>query len=141
MTSRRLEDLHPVVVEKATQLLRAAEAEGVELLVTSTLRTFEEQEQLYDIGRTKPGRKVTNARAGRSWHNFGLAFDVVPLVNGKPIWNTPLWDRIGQLGQNLGLVWGGTFKSIKDRPHFEYHPDLTLSEANRRRAANENLLG
>lgn len=140
MPSRKLEDLHPIVATKAKQFIELAEAEGIEILVTSTLRTFEEQAELFAIGRTKPGKKVTNAKPGESWHNFGLAFDVVPLVNGKAIWDSPFWGRIGTLGKQVGLRWGGDFRTFKDKPHFEFHPHLTLAEANRRRANNTDLL-
>jgi peptidoglycan L-alanyl-D-glutamate endopeptidase CwlK len=140
MSSRNLEDLHPLVADKAMQLVQLAGAEGIEILVTSTLRTFEEQAELFAKGRTKPGAIVTNAKPGSSWHNFGLAFDVVPLVNGKAIWNSPFWNQIGELGKEVGLVWGGDFKSFKDKPHFEFHPNLTLAQANERRENNQNLL-
>jgi peptidoglycan L-alanyl-D-glutamate endopeptidase CwlK len=140
MGSRRLEDLHPVVADKARALLALAAGEGIDLLVTSTLRTFAEQAVIYAQGRSQPGKRVTNARPGQSWHNFGLAFDVVPLVAGKPVWNAPCWDRIGALGRSLDLTWGGDFRSFKDRPHFEYHPNLTLAECNRRFTARLELL-
>jgi len=140
MPSRKLEDLHPLLVEKARQLIELAQVDGIEILVTSTLRTFEEQAELFAIGRTKPGDIVTNAKAGESWHNFGLAFDVVPLVNGKAIWDSPFWNRIGELGKQVGLFWGGDFKSFKDKPHFEFHPNLTLAQANQRQMNNQNLL-
>jgi len=140
MSSRKLEDLHPMVAERAQQLVELAQAEGIEILVTSTLRTFEEQAELFAIGRTRPGDIVTKAKAGESWHNFGLAFDVVPLVNGKAVWDSPFWNRIGELGKRVGLVWGGNFQSFKDKPHFEFHPDLTLAQANQRRENNQNLL-
>jgi peptidoglycan L-alanyl-D-glutamate endopeptidase CwlK len=135
-----LEDLHPLVVERARQLIELAQSERIEILVTSTLRTFEEQAELFAIGRTKPGKIVTNAKAGESWHNFGLAFDVVPLVNGKAIWHSPFWTRIGDFGKELDLIWGGDFKTFKDKPHFEFHRNLTLVEANQRRENNQNML-
>ena len=140
MPSRNLEDLDPLVAGKAEQLVQLAAAEGIEILVTSTLRTFEEQAELFAIGRTEPGNKVTNAKPGESWHNFGLAFDVVPLVNGKAVFDSPFWNRIGELGKQVGLVWGGDFRSFKDKPHFEFHPNLTLAQANQRRESNQNLL-
>jgi hypothetical protein len=40
----------------------------------------------------------------------------------------------------VGLVWGGDFQSFKDKPHFEFHPNLTLAQANQRRESNQNLL-
>jgi len=140
MPSRKLEDLHPLVVEKARQLIELAQADGIEILVTSTLRSFEEQAELFAIGRTKPGKIVTNAKGGESWHNFGLAFDVVPLVNGKAIWDSPFWSQIGELGKQIDLTWGGDFKSFKDKPHFEFHPNVTLAQANQRQANNQSLL-
>jgi peptidoglycan L-alanyl-D-glutamate endopeptidase CwlK len=140
MSSRRLEDLHTLVADKARQLIAFAQAEGIELLITSTLRTFEEQAELYARGRTTPGKRVTNAKPGESWHNFGLAFDVVPLINGKAVWDSPFWERIGALGKQVDLVWGGDFRSFKDRPHFEFHPHLTLAEARHRREQNQDLL-
>jgi len=141
MPSRKLEDLDPLVAERARTLVVWADSEGIEILVTSTMRSFEEQARLYALGRSAPGAIVTNAEPGESWHNFGLAFDVVPLVNGKPIWDSPMWDRIGELGKRAGLIWGGDFRSFKDKPHFEFHPNLTLAEANQRRESGQRLLG
>jgi len=69
-----------------------------------------------------------------------LAFDVVPLVDGKAVWDSPFWNRIGELGKQAGLVWGGDFQSFKVKPHFEFQPNLTLSEANQRRENNQNML-
>lgn len=103
---------------------------GITLRVTQGFRTYEEQKELYAQGRTKPGKRVTNADAGRSWHNYGLAYDVVPLVNGIPDWNNKKWEIIGSIGEQNGLVWGGRWKGIKvDRPHFEWHPGLTIDKA------------
>jgi peptidoglycan L-alanyl-D-glutamate endopeptidase CwlK len=140
MPSRRLGDLHPIVAAKAKQFIALAEAEGIEILITSTLRTFEEQAELFAIGRTRPGNIVTNAKPGESWHNFGLAFDVVPLVNGKAIWDGPFGEHIGALGKQVGLRWGGDFKTLQDKLHFEFHPHLILAEAHCRRENNTNLL-
>jgi len=39
MSSRRLEDLHPLIAEKAQQLIELAQDAGIEILITSTLRT------------------------------------------------------------------------------------------------------
>ena len=51
-----------------------------------------------------------------------------------------LWNCIGDLGKQAGLLWGGDFKTFKDKPHFEFHADLTLAEANQRRGSTQNLL-
>lgn len=127
----RIAQLEPVIQPKARALLEAARAEGLELLVTQGLRTMEEQQALYDQGRTKPGPVVTNAKPGSSWHNFGLAFDVAVMKDGKPTWpaDEALWQKIGALGKAQGLTWGGDFQNFPDRPHFQYTGGLTLEQA------------
>lgn len=127
----RIALLEPQIQPLARKLLADAKAQGLDLIVTQGLRTMAEQQALYDQGRTTPGNIVTNAKPGSSWHNFGLAFDVAVVVNGKPTWpnDAALWKRIGDIGKAAGLVWGGDFKSFVDMPHFEYHPGLTLEQA------------
>lgn len=41
------------------------------------------QDALYAQGRTTPGPIVTNAKGGQSAHNYGLAIDVYPIINGQ----------------------------------------------------------
>lgn len=136
--SRSLSDLHPRVEGVARRLLAAAAKAGIPLTVTFTLRSIATQDALYAQGRTVPGKIVTNARAGFSFHNFGLALDVVPTeLLALPNWgDTPahqrrtdrLWEQVGALGKALGFRWGGDFHTIKDRPHFEWSGGLTLAE-------------
>lgn len=135
INSRKIEDLHPRVQNLARALIDKALTEGIQLLVTSTYRDFEAQAALYAKGRTQPGNKVTNARPGQSWHNWRVAFDVVPIRNGKPVWGTTgedlkLWQRVGALGKSVGLEWGGDWKSFKDFPHFQFTGGLTLADFN-----------
>lgn len=81
------------------------------------LRTFQEQADLFAIGRTKPGKKVTNANKGKSYHNYGLAVDIVMIDGGKAIWETP--QNIIDIFTAHGWEWGGSWKTFKDRPHFQ----------------------
>jgi len=85
---------------------------------------------LYAQGRTAPGKIVTNAKAGDSWHNWRCAVDVVPLVNGKADWDGshPVWAEIGRLGKEAGLEWAGEWKSFKELAHFQYTGGLTLTQ-------------
>lgn len=126
--SRDLALLHPFVQAMARMHYDACLAVGIPLLFTSTLRDDEAQDHLYAQGRTRPGKKVTNAKAGQSMHNHGVAYDVVPLDGkGKPIWDVDaklpdgrkIWDVVGELGEAQGLEWGGRWK-FKDMPHFQY---------------------
>ena len=129
INSRNLSDLHPVVQDMAKKFIAAAKKEGIDVLVTSTYRDGESQNSLYAQGRTKPGRIVTNARAGQSWHNYRLAFDVVPIVNGKAMWNDlRTFRRLGAIGKGVGLEWAGDWKSFREMPHFQWTGGLTLAQ-------------
>ncbi len=119
-TDARLKTLHPLVRTKFIQFIIKADKElKKQLRVTSGLRTIKEQNKLYAQGRTRPGKIVTNARGGKSYHNFGLAVDIVEIKNGKALWKNSDWDKISDLGKSLGLEWGGDWVSIKDKPHFQ----------------------
>lgn len=129
INSRDLKELHPVVQEKARKFILAAKKEGIDVLVTSTYRDNESQNALYAQGRSKPGRIVTNARAGQSWHNFRCAFDVVPIVNGKAQWNDMrTFRRLGEIGKRVGLEWAGDWKSFKEYAHFQWTGGLTMAQ-------------
>ena len=122
MASRSFDSLAPQFRHRFIDWHTAAEkATGVPLLVTCTYRSPEEQEALYAQGRTKPGPKVTNAHAGQSAHNYGLALDFVPLVNGKPVWDGehPAWRVAGTLAPKFGLEWAGTWTTFREFPHVQ----------------------
>jgi len=121
--------LLPQVQPYARALVHSAKAQGIVIVVTSGLRTYDEQNALYAQGRTKPGKKVTNARAGQSWHNFGVAFDVTIFVGKQPVYESPNYKAVGAIGQSLGLEWGGSWKSFKDEPHMQLTNGKSLAEA------------
>jgi len=124
-----LSQLHPKVKELAEKHIAKCKEAGIDLLVYCTYRSIKEQDALYAQGRTKPGKKITNARGGQSMHNFRVAYDCGPVVNGKIDWNnTKLFVKIGEIGELLGLEWGGCFKSIVDLPHFQYTQGLSLKD-------------
>lgn len=127
---KKLQGVHPVVATKARQLIERAYKEGINVIITQGLRTIEEQNALYAQGRTKPGKIVTNARGGYSYHNFGLAFDFAIMKDdGSVSWNVDgKWRRVGAIGKSLGLEWGGDWKDFKDYPHFQYTFGLSLAD-------------
>lgn len=121
-SERNIRTLHPRVQPCARALLHAAAAKGWSFKVTSGLRTYAEQDALYAQGRTAPGPKVTNATGGFSNHNFGIAFDVT-LFDGKtPLYESPLYKALAAIGIDLGLEWGGAWRSLKDEPHYQLRP-------------------
>ena len=120
INSRSIEDLHPRVREKCIAYQKACGAAGIDIIITSTLRDAESQNALYAQGRTAPGKIVTRVKGGYSFHNFGVAFDFVPIVNGKAVWNdNDLWAKCGSIGRAVGLEWGGDWRTFVDKPHMQ----------------------
>jgi peptidoglycan LD-endopeptidase CwlK len=105
MSSRLLADLEPVTRDMAVTFLEDCRELGIDILVTCTYRSPQEQDALYAQGRTDHGGIVTNAKGGQSPHNFGMALDVVPIVNGKPDWNTASaeWEALASMDELQGL--------------------------------------
>lgn len=129
MSSRSLNDLNTPTRERAKMFISKCEAAGITVLVYCTFRMRAEQDALYAIGRTLPGKKVTNARGGESWHNFGSAFDFVPTIHGKPQWdNNKLYAKCGEIAESVGLEWAGKWKSFKETAHCQYTGGLTLAK-------------
>lgn len=128
MPSRNIADLHPNLQPICRRFLQDCKEAGLDILVTCTYRSIAEQDQLYAQGRSQSGLRVTNAKGGQSEHNFmigdrpaALAFDVVPLRDGKPIWDSahPVWQQVGKIGMRLGLKWYGHPKAVfREFPHF-----------------------
>nr|WP_314862051.1 M15 family metallopeptidase [uncultured Undibacterium sp.] len=138
--SRDLKDLVPSVAAKCAAFVSACKAESIDVLITSTLRDNESQAALYAQGRTtiginprlaKPlGDVVTNAKAGESFHNYGVAFDFVPMVNGKAQWDdTRIFTKCGVIAESLGLEWAGRWKgSLRELAHCQFTGGLTLQD-------------
>lgn len=73
-----------------------AQLNGLSPRITSTYRSMATQQRLYDNYRA--GRsKYPAAPPGRSWHNYGLALDMV--ADRLP--------ELGRLWQSVGGGWGG----------------------------------
>jgi len=115
-------NLLPQVQPLARALVNMAANAGITIKVISGLRTYAEQDALYAKGRTKPGKIVTNAKAGFSNHNFGLAFDIGIFQGSSYIEESPGYKKVGAMGVSLGFTWGGNWLSIQDEPHFELRP-------------------
>lgn len=104
----------------ARAFLQTLHDAGIAMAITSGTRTYAEQTALYAKGRTAGGAKVTNAKAGYSNHNFGIALDLTLFTEGGvPTWDSPLYKTAGVIGRDMGLVWGGDWRGFKDEPHFE----------------------
>lgn len=119
--------LYPKIAKMRDQLVSIMELLGSPIIVTDEYRTSEEQNALYEQGRTKKGKIVTNARAGESLHNWRCAFDIA-FRNGNRITYKGNWNTVGKVGEILGLEWGGRWTSFEDRPHFQYTAGYSLND-------------
>jgi hypothetical protein len=93
---------------------------GIVVKVICGTRTYAEQTALYAQGRTTPGPIVTDAPAGYSNHNFGIAFDVGIFNGGVYLDDSPLYEKVGALGRAQGLEWGGDWTRFTTNRIFNY---------------------
>jgi peptidoglycan L-alanyl-D-glutamate endopeptidase CwlK len=129
INSRNISDLNPKVSILCKKFIDTCKAAGIDILITSTYRDFESQNALYAQGRTAAGKIVTNAKAGQSFHNYKVAFDFVPIVNGKAVWNdVALFNVCGVIAEQCGLEWAGRWKKFKELAHCQYTGGLTLQD-------------
>lgn len=157
VTLNRIALLHPDLRKEGlaiyTDICNTLTNKYVKCRFAYTLRTFDEQNTLYTIGRTKPGKKVTNAKGGDSFHNYGCAIDIVLLIdkdkNGT--WETASWDMLSdfdgdkvadwmeivKIFKKYGWEWGGDWSKFKDYPHFQKTFGLTLKDFKKRYAENK----
>jgi peptidoglycan LD-endopeptidase CwlK len=127
-SEKRLSKVHPELARRVREIITALAAHGKTVEVVQGLRTFAEQDALYEQGRSKPGQIVTNARGGQSNHNYGFAVDLCPFVGGKPQWNdNSTFVAIGAEAVKRGLEWGGNWKKFIDKPHVQLL-GLTVAE-------------
>lgn len=127
--------LIPKAQRAARQFLVAAKPFRYTVKILSGSRTYAQQDALYAQGRTKPGNVVTKAPAGSSNHNFGIAFDVgvfdgKKYFEGKTRAEDQAYIDLRKLTKPavLDLDWGGDWKSIIDRPHYELHTGMTTKQ-------------
>lgn len=148
VTLERIQFLHPKLRDETTKIY----AEICEALkgkaicrFAYTLRSFAEQDALYAQGRTKPGSIVTWAKGGQSFHNYGLAVDIVLLkdTNGDGTFETASWEtdhdfdgdgiadwtEIVHIFTRYGWEWGGNWNKPKqDTPHFQKTFGYSISQ-------------
>lgn len=147
-TISNIETLDPKVRENFAQFTRLANATAATLGCSYVMiggdRSWQEQDELYKIGRTvkgadvtkaRPmGRKVTNARGGSSNHNFKVAGDYgvfrgkAYLDNSDPKTAAKVHRMCSEHAAACGLEWGGSWKSFKDLPHYEFSTGLTMAQ-------------
>jgi peptidoglycan L-alanyl-D-glutamate endopeptidase CwlK len=166
-SEKNIKTLLPEVQILARSLIHAAADLGITIKVISGSRTYDEQHALFLQGKeplavvnaarkkakmdpidAKENKKVvTKADAGHSNHNFQIAFDVGVFEGTNYVEESPVYKAVAVLGKQLGLSWGGDWKSIQDEPHYELRPhwaaDLSeekmLAEMRKRKEAGKGV--
>ena len=128
-SEQNIETLLAPVQPLARALIESAADVGITIKVISGTRSYEQQSSLYEQGRSKPGKVVTNARPGSSWHNHGVAFDIGIFQDGKYVPESSLYKTVSVIGKSIGLEWGGDWKTITDEPHYQLTNGKTLAKA------------
>ena len=126
--------LLPAAQIKARQFMNVKPPAGLTVKLLSGTRTYAEQNALYAQGRTSKGNRVTNARGGSSNHNFGIAWDVGIFqgglyYTGRNAREEKAYADLSKAvkAANLGLEWGGDWKTIVDMPHYQLPTGKTVS--------------
>lgn len=119
VNSRSEDDLLPYVKYLWQQLKKYCAEEGIDIILTGTVRDATYQQYCKDNG--------SSSTAAIGAHAFGRAFDVC--INSKAdAYNAKTFKRIGEIGKMLGLEWGGDWTSFPDEPHFQYVQGLTNAQ-------------
>jgi peptidoglycan L-alanyl-D-glutamate endopeptidase CwlK len=124
--------LHPSIRQNVTNIINQCDVAlsgRSKVKITQSLRTFKEQDDLYALGRSKQGKKVTQAKGGQSIHNYGLAVDICLIIDKtEASWDmikdwdgdkVADWMEVVKIFKSNGFSWGGDWHSFKDNPHFE----------------------
>lgn len=119
--------LQPLVARQATAVVKEMELLGHPVRITDGFRSTLEQDKLYAQGRTTPGNIVTQAKGGQSFHNYGVAVDMVFRKEGYNA-SDSLWQTLGAVGKKHGFKWGGDWTSFVDKPHFELTLGYSLKD-------------
>lgn len=149
-TVNHLMTLDPKARESFGQFYRLANATaatyGCTYVIIGGNRTYEEQDALFAQGRTKPGEIVTRAKGGQSNHNFGIAADFgvfagkTYLDDSNPVKASKVHKACSMHAAACGLEWGGSWKSLKDEPHYQIQTGLTMVQKRQRMAQKGSVL-
>src|SRR5438128_117678 len=122
-----IKKLDPRVRQHATNFINDTQEElDIKLKITETYRTGKQQNLYYAQSRTQDELNAvgltnvtarpdlpwaTDATAGKSYHNYGLALDVANTAGGQ------ITPDVAQIAARQGFEWLGDYKG--DKPHFQ----------------------
>ena len=121
VNSRDVGLLRPDVRDNCLRWLQKCDEAGLEVLVTNTVRDSAYQEYLYQQGRSRPGKIVTNGRRP-TFHSVeaGLAFDFCRNGRGNVYDDPAFFQAAADIAKAMGFSWGGDWASFPDAPHIQW---------------------
>lgn len=130
-----LAELHPEFRRRKLAHYGLLAQRGVLVVISASYRGREVQGRLFQAYQNGDGPRA--APAGRSWHEYRLATDEVPfrdrdhdlvLDADELTWDVEeeVWRLFAQFADQVGLRHG---RGFNDWPHTEFHPGLTIDQA------------
>ena len=136
VTNERIKKLDPRIRCHAKNFINRVEIElGYKFRISDGYRDFKHQAGLTTAIKAPPGK---------SYHNYGLAIDIVQITNNGKSDSYKLLEnpnnKIAKIGKEIGFEWGGHWKT-RDLPHFEMRFGKHWSEYLREYKKRGNKLG
>ena len=133
-TENNIRSLSLAGQSEARQFMQRLSDFNLTVKIISGTRTYKQQDALYEQGRSKPGKKVTWAKAGRSYHNFGMAWDIA-VFNSRGAYLTTgkSYERAAKVAMDTkSLFWGGNWTTLRDYPHYQLRTEFQLAQIRHR---------
>ena len=114
MIIRDINELTPLAQTACRLFMAECREAGLNIFITETYRPQSRQNELWEQGRTKPGKIVTWTMHSR--HTSRRAWDIA--CNGHLLYDIDTLNKAGAIAKSLGITWGGDW-TTPDKPHFE----------------------
>lgn len=109
-----INELTPLAQTACRLFMAKCREAGLDIFITETYRPQIRQNELWEQGRTKPGKIVTWTMHSR--HTSRRAWDIA--CNGHLLYDIDTLNKAGAIAKSLGITWGGDW-TTPDKPHFE----------------------
>ncbi len=140
-TEKNIRTLTLETQKEARLFMQKVLAADISTKIISGTRTYAEQNRLFKQGRYgNPGPIITNARGGRSNHNFGIAWDIgIFTESGGYITEGSYYDMAAEAGMSRTIEWGGNWTAFVDKPHYQLETGHNIAAIREKFESGETL--
>lgn len=134
-----LDFLYPDFKSHVEEFQLKLKAAGLLFFVFETFRTYERTLSLWQQGREfigntwvvkEPYKIVTKAQPGFTYHEYGLAVDMVYKDDNGWSWDQKHpWSELGRIGKSIGLEWAGDWTRFTEQAHFQMTYGMNVKTA------------